>query len=94
MLLFTELAGASPSTRRSAAAQARCWRAGWKSATLLHADWLKRSGLKGAGSKIGAAPVARLAIRWPAPGPIPKPCPEESEVRGEDEVGDRASACR
>lgn len=72
---------ASPSTRRSAAAQARCRCARWKSARLPQADRLNRSGLKRAGSKIGTAPVARSAIGWPTPGPTPKPCPEEPEAR-------------
>ena len=33
------------------------------------------------GSKIGAAPVTRSPMRWPAPGPIPKPWPENPAAR-------------
>ena len=50
-------------------------------ATFPHADLSKRPGLKGAGSKIGSVPLTRSAIRWPAPGPMPKPCPEKPAAR-------------
>src|ERR1051325_6986742 len=37
---------------------------------------LKRDRRNGAGSTIGGAPVTMSATSLPAPGPIPKPCPE------------------
>ena len=45
-----------------------------KSATLPHADSLNRPGRRQVPN--GCAPDARSAIRCPAPGPMPKPCPE------------------